>query len=82
MKARELIDDATYDADQIKIIGKAFDDAWAQIAPDVGQYPQAIEAARLKLATVVLSAARHGFRSPEHLKEAALKLMFADPTQL
>lgn len=82
MKARKLIEGAAYAPDELKAIGKAFDDAWEQIAPSVSTRPQAIEAARLKLANAVLGVARNGTRDPEKLKEAALKAMSADPTQL
>lgn len=63
-------------------IGKAFDDAWDQIAPSVSGRPSAIEAARLKLANVVLSLAKNGALDAERLTEEALKIMSADPTHL
>lgn len=79
---RQLIADATYDPDQLKAIRKAFDDAWAQIEPQVSKRAEAIEAARLKLATIVLSVAKRGTQTPKALTDEALKLMFADPTDL
>ena len=33
MKARELIQGATYGPETLKVIGKAFDDAWSEIGP-------------------------------------------------
>jgi hypothetical protein len=81
LKARKLIEGAAYAPDELKAIGKAFDDAWEQIAPSVSTRPEAIEAARLKLANVVLSLAKNGTGDPEKLTEAALKVMLADPTQ-
>jgi hypothetical protein len=71
MKARELIEGATYDPVQLKIIGQAFDNAWHQIGPKVGRDPRAIEKARAKLAKVILSVARNGIESADQLKEAA-----------
>lgn len=44
--------------------------------------PSAIEAARLKLANVVLSLAKNGALDAERLTEEALKIMSADPTHL
>ena len=32
MKARQLIQGATYGPETLKVIGKAFDDAWSEIA--------------------------------------------------
>lgn len=62
MKARKLIEGASFDPAQLKAIGKAFDDAWEKIAPSVSVRPQAVEAARLKLANVVLRLAQNGSR--------------------
>jgi hypothetical protein len=42
----------------------------------------AIEAARLKLASIVMSIAKRGTLNPKRLTDEALKLMFADPTEL
>lgn len=80
MKARELIESAAFDPDQLKIIYQAFDAAWKQIAPDVR--PSGTVNARLKLAAVVLSVARTGIASADHIKDAALTIMFANPTEL
>ena len=82
MKARQLIENATFDPQQLKNIGKAFDDAWEQIAPAVSSRAEAVEAARLKLANVVLTCAKRGLTEPAVLKEAALKSMFAAPTTI
>ena len=35
MKARQLLAKSIYDPCEFKIIGKAFDDAWEQVAPEV-----------------------------------------------
>jgi hypothetical protein len=39
MKARQLLAKAIYDPDELKIIGKAFDNAWEQVAPEVSSRP-------------------------------------------
>ena len=82
MKARNLIDRASFGPDQLKIIGQAFDGVWAQIAPSVGTRPNAIEAARLKLANTVLGLAKNGILNAEQLTSDALAAMNAPPTEL
>jgi hypothetical protein len=82
MKAYQLIADATFDPDQLRAIRKAFDDAWAQIAPQISQRPEAIEAGRLKLASIALSVAKRGTLDPVQLSEEAMKLMVTPPTEL
>jgi hypothetical protein len=82
MKARELIDSASYGPDQLKILGKAFDDAWAQIAPHVSGKPSGVEAARLKLAQIVLNFAKGGVADAQRLTDAAVEAMFDGPTKL
>ena len=47
MKARELIAKAAYEPDQLRVLFKAFDEAWEIIAVDVDDRPEAIEANRL-----------------------------------
>jgi hypothetical protein len=54
MKARILIEGASLGPDDLKAACQAFDDAWAQIT-DRYTTPNAIEAARMRLATLILS---------------------------
>jgi hypothetical protein len=49
VEAHQLITDSTYDPEQVKALGEAFEGAWKRIAPDVGSKPASIEAVRLKL---------------------------------
>jgi hypothetical protein len=73
MKARKLIDGASYGPDALKAIGKAFDEAWLTIA---GNYDSAsIEAARLMLARAILSVADEDSRDVEVLKRGASQAM-------
>jgi hypothetical protein len=53
----------------------AFDAAWEHVAPGVGTRPQAIEAARLKLADVILGLAGDGIMDAAQMTEAALNRM-------
>jgi hypothetical protein len=72
MKARQLMGGAAYSADALKVIFQAFDDAWAEVAPDVSARASAIEAARLSLATIVLSLAKVGHVERDSLRAAAV----------
>ena len=82
MKARKLIKGATYGPGQLKIIGQAFDEAWAQIQPKI-THASGIETARLKLANAVLAvAATGGPIELEHLKAESLRVMHAQPPEL
>jgi hypothetical protein len=75
MKARALLESASFDPAQLAILGAAFDAAWAKIAPTVGSYPLSIEAARLQLADAVLQAAKSGFNSPDGITKRVLAAM-------
>ena len=78
MKARNLIDGASFGPDALKAIGQAFDEAWAEIAGNFGNEPAVIESARLKLAKALLSVADDNSRDVEALKQAALQRMALD----
>jgi hypothetical protein len=54
MRARSLIDGASYGPDALKAMGLVFDAAWAHIAGNFGSDPSA---ARLTLADALLSVA-------------------------
>jgi hypothetical protein len=73
MKARQLIAGAAFGPEVLKVIGKAFDDAWAEVAPSVGDNPLAIYAARLRLANVILGLTTEDTSDAEQLKAVALE---------
>src|SRR5262245_47082073 len=75
MRARQLIDGASFGPDALKAIGKAFDAAWAEIAGNFGNDPLQREAARIKLADAVLSVACEDSRDVKVVKNAALERM-------
>src|SRR6185437_10710251 len=77
MKARRLIENASYAPDQLKALGQAFDDAWERIAPSVSSTPEAIEAARFALADIVLGLAKNGSLDPRWLAETAVHVMLS-----
>jgi len=74
-KARVLIDGASLGPDALKAVGEAFDDAWAEIASRFLHDPTETEAARLMLATALLSVADGCSRDVEALKKGALEVM-------
>ena len=76
-KARQLIAGATYDPATLKTISDAFDEAWASLASGYSS-PLAVEAARLKLANIVLSLAAEGERNAERLKDRACRIFNVD----
>lgn len=81
MKARQLVESASYDPEQLKALGKAFDDAWERVSPHVSARAEAVEAARLTLADIVLTLAKRGDFDPKRLAEAAVRLMITGPSK-
>lgn len=75
MKARKLIAEGALNSAQLGILFRAFDLAWAKLAPEIGSNPLAIEVSRLKLATVVLAIGDNTSRiaDTDLLADTALK---------
>lgn len=75
MKARRLIGSAAYGPDVLKVLFEVFDSAWDTIAPTCGSDPQVIEAARTKLANIILAIASTDSQADAaDLKVRALKI--------
>ena len=53
MEARNLIG-SSFGPAHLRVIFKAFDEAWLEIAPHVSNHPDAIQAARMKLANCAI----------------------------
>jgi hypothetical protein len=81
MKAKELIDGATYGPEALRALGKAFDAAWSEIAANFGSDAMDIERARLRLARALLAIAGEDSRDSDVLKRAALERMALDYRQ-
>jgi hypothetical protein len=77
MKARRLIDGASFGPETVTAMGKAFDLAWREIAGNYGEGAEA-EPARLSLAEAMLSVATEGSTEVEVLKRGALQAMALD----
>ena len=76
MKARRVIESASnFDAATLKVLCKAFDDAWFQIEPHFAGDEPATEHARMRLAYAVLIVAREGDDNAEQVKNDALQVM-------
>ena len=75
MKARQLISDCAYGPETLKVLFKAFDDAWEEIEANFEAGSGARDAARMELATVVLSLASEDSRDPDQIKQSALQIM-------
>src|SRR5262245_27045175 len=73
--ARQLIDTAPFGPQSLKVIGEAFDAAWAQIARNFSGTRTETEVARVKLATALLSIAPHVSRDVDVLAKLALQKM-------
>ena len=75
MKARQLIGDCAYGPETLKVLFKAFDDAWEEIEANFDTGSGARDAARIELATVVLDLASEDSRDPDQIKQLALQIM-------
>jgi hypothetical protein len=75
MKARALIKGASFGPETVKVMGEAFDQAWAEIAAAYGVDPIAIENARLRLARAMITVASEGRHDVSDLKTGALQIM-------
>jgi len=78
MKARELISSASYGPETLKIVFESFDEAWESIAVNFGDNPLAIQAARAKLANIILSIPHHNQSDAQQIKKSALRMMAHD----
>jgi hypothetical protein len=74
-RARKYISSAAYDPEEIEIILRAFEDAWAQIQHHFYECPLSMELARIRLADEVLAVAEQSGRTPEDLTNRALQAM-------
>jgi hypothetical protein len=75
MKAKRLIEGASYGPEALKIVCQAFDEAWSSIAGNIGNDPAAIEAARLKLANIILTFPHDEITDAEQIKYSTLQIL-------
>jgi hypothetical protein len=75
MKARQMIEGGTFGPDALKLITEAFDQAWMRIAPRYHGDSRRTEAARVRLAEVVMGLAPTHGGDVAGLAQAALARM-------
>jgi len=73
MEAWALIEDSAFGPETIKVIGQAFDDAWADIGGNCSDVLR--DETRFRLAGVILSIAKDGNLDVATLKNAAIEAM-------
>jgi hypothetical protein len=78
MKARRLVDGASFGPETLKILGQAFDEAWHEIEKNFGDSSSQIENARIRLAEALLSLASEDNTRVAALKAGALQAMAMD----
>jgi hypothetical protein len=72
MQSRQLVPATSFGPDALKLIFKAFDEAWSEIAPNMGSEPNAVEAARMTLASIVLAFASAGTITADGLRTVSV----------
>ena len=78
MKARRMIDAASFGPATVQAMGLAFEEAWGEIAGKFGDTPAQIENARLRLADAMLSIVTEDSTDVAALKQGALQAMAMD----
>ena len=76
-QAKQLIAGAAYGPAELRVISDAFEAAWDDVKADY-RSPLAVQAARLKLANIVLSMAAEGKRDGEELRRGGVRVMRID----
>ena len=77
MKARQLIEKGSFGPATLRVVFAAFDGAWSEISSNYS--PDQVEAARTKLAKVLLSVTTEGATDVGTLQRLALQRMAEDP---
>ena len=79
MNVRRLVEGSSFTSETLSVIFRAFDEAWASVAPQFADDPQD---ARERLAHAVLLVAREDSRDPERLKSEALQIFTLATTRI
>ena len=79
MRARQLItvSGMIHGPETLRVIIKAFDSAWADLAPSISADSSEAQAFQLKLATIILAEAYQQRRDATALKNTALRHLHA-----
>lgn len=77
MQPRQMVRPASFGPDALKVIYKAYDDAWKEIAPKVSTDPAAVEWAKMSLATIMLGLANADSVTHDGLRAMAVAVFRA-----
>jgi hypothetical protein len=77
MQPRRIARVTSFGPDDLRLIFKAYDGAWSEIAPKVGTDPRAVEMARMTLASIVLGLATANTLAPDGLRAMAAMAFWA-----
>lgn len=77
MPIRKLLDGQSFGPERIELMREAFDRTWGLISPCVDARPEAVEAARAKLAEAILSVAKDGAAGVDEVVRRTLNVMNA-----
>jgi hypothetical protein len=77
MQPRQMARPASFGPDALKVIYKAYDDAWNEIAPKVSTEPCAVEWAKMSLATIMLGLANADSVTHDGLRAMAVVVFCA-----
>lgn len=77
MQPRNVARPAWFGPDDLRVIFRAYDDAWSEIEPRISVDPVAVEWARMSLATIVLGLGNSDVMTPEGLKNLAVAVFCA-----
>jgi hypothetical protein len=72
-KARQLIMGASFDPEELEMITAVFEEIWMSVSASYGA--KDVDAARLRLATLVLNLAGDGQLSPVEIARTGARLM-------
>ena len=77
MQPRQIARATSFDPCALKVMFRAFDDAWSEIAPRLSTNPVVVEAARASLATIVLGLANAEPITADGLRTVAVAMFCA-----
>ena len=73
MQVRRIFAGASFGPDALKVLFRAYDEAWAILVPRYGNDQSAIDAGRLRLADIMLALMREDTRDVAWLRDEALR---------
>lgn len=74
-KARAAMSGASFEPGTLKILCEVLDEVWASVSAEYGNDPHEIEAARLRLATIIIDLGRDGQLDALQIARTAGRLM-------